>query len=578
MVSRWYIRAFRGDFDGISKRFGISKIAARVLVNRGMKTEADIEEYINAEKAELSNPELMYDLAKACGIIKEKIDAGKKIRIIGDYDVDGVCSTFILYDFFRRMGADISYVIPHRVQDGYGINVDIVDQAKADGIDTIITCDNGIVAYSQVSHAKDMGLTVLITDHHDLADQNKLPPADTVTNPKREDCNYPFKKLCGAGVVYQLISNYVEKYNNNPIFNKNEVERRYLSFAALATVCDVMELIGENRTLVKKGLKAIFNTDNIGLRALLEVSGLIEKEKITVHHCGFILGPMINASGRLESAVKAIKLFLEDDKNRAIAEAVELQQLNEERKEITEKSLLRAAEIAEKYVSDKVLVILVPDCHESIAGIVAGRIKERFYKPTLIFTYAERGIKGSGRSIEDYNMIMEISKCSDCFSKFGGHPMAAGFSLKGDTTDEQIEYLDKLRKMLNENTTLTEEELKPKIYFDMELPPYYVTESLIEELAMFEPFGTGNKAPTFAKRGVYVQSFKVLGKNENAVRLEFSDGADGQVYKAIWFGDARAFEAYFLNRIDKSLDIIYSPEINEYRGFRNIQFRILEYK
>ena len=553
MVSRWYMRAFRGDFDGISERFGISKIAARVLVNRGRNTDREIEEYIRAEEMELAAPSLMCDLVKACELLNDKIGTGKKIRVIGDYDVDGVCSTFILYDFFRSMGADISYVIPHRVQDGYGINIDIVDKAKSDGIDTIITCDNGIAAFTQVSHAKDIGLTVLITDHHDIPLNNELPPADTVTNPKREDCNYPFKGLCGAGVAYQLINYYADRYGETFNQSKKVVESKYLAFAALATVCDVMELIGENRTIVKKGLKAIYNTENVGLRALLTVSELADKEKITVYHCGFILGPMINASGRLESAVKAIKLFLENDRDRAISGAKELQELNNERKEITEEALLRAVEIAEspEYLKDKVLVILVPDCHESIAGIVAGRIKEKFYKPTLIFTYAERGIKGSGRSIEDYNMFEEISKCSDCFVKFGGHPMAAGFSLKGESTEEQMKYLIKLRKKLNENTSLTDDELKPKVF---------------------------NRPPTFAKRDILVQSFSIIGKNENAVRLEFTDGTDGRVYKGIWFGDAKGFESYFLSKGDRKLDIIYSPQINEYKRFRNIQFKIEEYR
>ena len=580
MTGRWYMRTIRGDFDGIASRFGISKIAARVLVNRGMDSDEDIDEYLNAGEKEMASPALMCDLVKACEILNNKIGEGKKIRIIGDYDVDGVCSTFILYDFFRSMGADISYVIPHRVQDGYGINIDIVDQAKNDGVDTIVTCDNGIAAYEQVKHAKEIGFTVLITDHHDIPINNELPPADTVTNPKREDCNYPFKGLCGAGVAYQLISYYAEKYGKNPEKLKIEIEKKYLAFTALATVCDVMELIGENRIIVKKGLKAIYNTENVGLRALLEVSGLVDKGEIAVYHCGFILGPMINASGRLESAVKAIRLFLENDRERALMAANELKELNNERKDITEQSLIRATEIAEspEYLNDKVLVILVPDCHESIAGIVAGRIKEKFYKPTLIFTYAERGIKGSGRSIEDYNMFEEISKCSECFSKFGGHPMAAGFSLKGETTEEQIEVLNKLRKMLNENTTLTEEELKPKIYFDMELPPGYVTEALIDELSRFEPYGTGNKAPSFARRDMYVQAYRIMGKNENVIKLELTDGTGGQLYNAIWFGDARGFEEYLLNKGEKKLDIIYSPQINEYKGFRNIQLKIEEYR
>ncbi|MGP1403335.1 MAG: single-stranded-DNA-specific exonuclease RecJ [Catonella sp.] len=580
MTGRWYMRTVRGDFDGIAVRFGISKIAARVLVNRGMSSDGDIDEYLNAEEKELASPELMRDLTNACEILNRKINEGKKIRIIGDYDVDGVCSTFVLYDFFKSMGADISYVIPHRVQDGYGINIDIVNKAKEDGIDTIVTCDNGIAAYEQVKHAKEIGLTVLITDHHDIPVDNDLPPADTVTNPKREDCSYPFKGLCGAGVAYQLINHYAEKYGNNSEKLKREIERKYLAFTALATICDVMELIGENRIIVKKGLKAIYNTENVGLRALLEVSGLIDREEITVYHCGFIIGPMINASGRLESAVKAIRLFLESDRERALSEANELQGLNNERKDITEQSLIKATEIAEssEYLNDKVLVILVPDCHESIAGIVAGRIKEKFYKPTLIFTYAERGIKGSGRSIEDYNMFEEISKCSDCFSKFGGHPMAAGFSLRGETTDEQLEVLNELRKRLNENTTLTEEQLKPKIYFDMELPPFYVSDKLIEELSSFEPYGNGNKQPAFARRNMQVQAYRIMGKNENVIKLELTDGGEGQVYNAIWFGDAKAFEEYLLSKDEKKLDIIYSPQINEYRGFRTIQLKIEEYR
>nr|WP_315104331.1 single-stranded-DNA-specific exonuclease RecJ [uncultured Catonella sp.] len=580
MAGRWYMRTIRGDFDGIAARFGISKIAARVLVNRGVNNDKDIDEYLNAGERKLSNPALMFDLVKACEILNKKISEGKKIRIIGDYDVDGVCSTFILYDFFRSMGADISYVIPHRVQDGYGINIDIVNKAKEDGIDTIMTCDNGIAAYEQIKHAKEIGLTVIVTDHHDIPLNNLLPPADTVTDPKREDCKYPFKGLCGAGVAYQLINYYAEKYGKASEILKKEIEKKYLAFTALATICDVMELIGENRIIVKKGLEAIYNTENVGLKALLEVSGLTDRAEITVYHCGFILGPMINASGRLESAVKAIELFLEKNREEALITAKELQELNNERKDITELSLIRAAEIAEspEYLNDKVLVILVPDCHESIAGIVAGKIKEKFYKPTLIFTYAERGIKGSGRSVEDYNMFEEISKCAECFSKFGGHPMAAGFSLKGETPKEQIKVLGNLRKKLNKNTTLTEEELKPKIYFDMELPPYYISEKLIDELSRFEPYGTGNKVPTFARRNMQVQAYKIMGKNENVIKLDLTDMGEGKVYNAIWFGDAKAFEEYLLNKTEKKLDIIYSPQINEYRGFRNIQLKIEEYR
>lgn len=580
MKERWFIKSFKGDFKRISDKYGISEITARLLVNRGIRTDTEIEEYLNAEKAELSEPSLMYDLDKACGILAESIKENNKIRIIGDYDVDGVCSAYILYDYFKNIGASVSFDIPDRVQDGYGINENIIDKAYSDGVEVIMTCDNGIAAYNQITHAKKLGLTVIVTDHHDIPIGTPLPPADAVTDPKREDCDYPFKGLCGAGVAYQLIRHFAKKYCKKKKFTLKDIEKRYLAFTALATVCDVMELKRENRTIVKKGLNAIRDTENTGLKALLKVAEIEDEEEIKVYYCGFILGPMINASGRLESAKKALELFLTDDMDEALLKAEKLKALNNERKDITEQSIRMAVEAAEseEYKDDKVLVILLSDCHESIAGIVAGRIKERFNKPSLIFTYAERGIKGSGRSIEEYNMFEEISKCSECFSKFGGHPMAAGFTLDGDTEEEQKANFYKLKKKLNENTKLNEEDLKPKVSFDMELPLVYATEELINEMSVLEPFGTGNPAPLFAKRDVYVQDMRILGKNRNVVKLTLTDMKDGKIYNGIIFEDSVSFTDYLNKKEGKKLDIIYRPEINEYNGRRSVQIKIENYR
>lgn len=577
MKERWFMRAIKGDFDGISKVFSISKITARVLVNRGISEKNDIGYFLEAEKRELPSPAPMKDLKEACTLLHKKIKEHKKIRIIGDYDVDGVCSTYILYDFFKRVGADISYAIPHRVHDGYGISFGLIDNSKSDGIDTLITCDNGIAAYEEVKYAKEMGLTVIITDHHDIPKDKPLPPADTVTDPKRSDCDYGFEGLCGAGVVYQLVNYYTELYPINGL-GKQAIEKRYIEVTALATICDVMELIKENRTIVKRGLKALKATENIGIRAMLEVSGLFDKEQITVYHCGFILGPMINASGRLKTAKKAIDLLLENDTKKALERAEELKTLNEDRKSITEVSSDMAFKIAtsSEYKKDTVLVIYLPECHESIAGIVAGRIKEKFYKPTIILTNGENGIKGSGRSIEDYNMFDELSRCSECFSKFGGHPMAAGLSLKGETRDEQLKNLEKLRTKLNKISTLTEEELTPRIYFDMELPPRFVTEALINEFKLLEPYGTGNKSPAFATKNLHVQNSKILGKNENVLKIEFTDEISGKIFEAIYFGEAKELENY-ISQKGKNINIIYIPQINEFNGRKTIQFKIENY-
>lgn len=579
MKEKWFIKNIDGDFNGIATRHGISPITARVLVNRGLKQDAEISEFLKAGEKELPNPSKMKELEKGVSLLAKKIEEGKKIRIIGDYDVDGVCSAFILFDYFKRFGADVSYEIPDRIQDGYGINLNIINNAKKEGIDTILTCDNGIAAYHEVSHAKSLGLSVIVTDHHDIPLTQPLPPADAVIDPKREDCEYGFDKLCGAGVALQFIR-YFNKKNKNNKMETEELEERYLGFAALATVCDVMELVGENRIIVKKGLEYIRDTKNVGLRALLRISGIEEYDKIGVYHCGFVLGPMVNASGRLESAKKALSLFLTEDMDRALMQAEELANLNNDRKFMTEDGVNLACKIAEspEYHEQKVLVIFVPNLHESIAGIVAGRVKEKYHKPTLILTRAERGVKGSGRSIEEYNMFEEISACAECFSKFGGHPMAAGFSMAGNNEEEQLESLKKLREKLNANTKLTEEDLLPKVHFDMVLPLMYATEGLAEELMALEPFGSGNPRPSFARKEVQVYDYKVFGKNQNVVKMELTDGVCCTTTEAIWFGDGEEFKTYLDSKPEKKLDIIFTPEINIYKDRKSVQIKITNFR
>ena len=601
MKEQWFIKAIKGDFDGIAKHFNVDPVTARLLVNRHLSDFDEIEAYINADMQRLSDPSLMKDLAKGCDIIAEKIKRGKKIRIIGDYDVDGVCSTYILYDAIKTAGGDVSYDIPDRIRDGYGLNGRLIEKAYNDGVDTILTCDNGIAALDQVKLAKDHGMTVIITDHHDIPLVKPLPAADAVVDPKQKDCDYPFKGLCGAGVAYQFVRYLLISLLK--CCTDEDIKDRYLGFAALATVCDVMELVGENRTIVKKGLSYIKNTGNIGLSALIDVCSLTDKvtgerSDISVYNCGFVIGPCINACGRLDSALKVMELFTCTDTDAAVRLAEELRSHNDERKSLTEEGFEKACAFAEadENKSNKVLVLYVPDCHESIVGIVAGRIKEKYHKPTLILTKAERGIKGSGRSIEEYNMFEEFSKCADLFSKFGGHPMAAGLSIKGDTLTEQSVNVRELNRRLNEETSLTDEDLTPKVHFDMVLPFSYITEKLVSEWSILEPYGNGNDTPLFARKDIHVKGMRVLGKNRNVVRLLAADGDTGTLYTLIKFGDAddfladlslKAGEECVKEKLDAfgrpagediCIDIVYYPQINVYNGNKNIQMVIDTYR
>ena len=572
-MAKWFVYAKKADFKAIGEAYGIDQVIARVIRNRNICTKEQFDMYLSDSLEGMHMPELLKDADKAVDIIISKIEQKKKIRIIGDYDIDGICSTTILYKALKETGAEVDYAVPHRINDGYGINETLIDAAIADGVDTILTCDNGIAAINQVEYAKSHNLTVIITDHHDITFEENgtqkryiYPKADAIVNPKRDDCGYPFKMLCGAAVAYKLVEvlykkRWLSEYNKY----KSSLDE-YRQFAAIATIGDVVDLIDENRILVKNGLRSIANTKNIGLRALIDICK-IDINKLTPYSVGFVIGPCLNASGRLDTAKNAIELFLEADENTAKSKAMELYAFNEERKGMTESELSKALKIIDetKIKNDKVLVIYLPECHESIAGIIAGRIKELYYRPTFVITDAKDGAKGSGRSIEGYNMFEEITKCAGLLTKFGGHPMAAGISLDKDKIDE-------FRKRLNKNQTLTEQQLEPVVWIDVPMPLNYVTYTLVEQLSVLEPFGKGNEKPVFADKDLIVKSVNIIGKKSNVLKLML-EAQDGSVFEAIQF-------MYDGNKpqVGQKIAITYYPDINEFRGKRNLQFIIKEWK
>lgn len=580
------MKNIRADYSKIANQCGISRITARLLVNRGISCKNSIENFLHPEISKLYDTENMNDLKKAAEILKSKINLKSKIRIIGDYDVDGVASTYILYKSLKRCGADVDYDIPDRVKDGYGINERIIKKANDDGRDTILTCDNGIAAADSIKYAKSLGMTVIVTDHHDIPfteDENGnrkfvLPDCDAVVDLKRDDCTYEFKDLCGAGVSFKLES---EMYKEMGI-SKDECTE-FIEIAALASVCDAVDIVSQNRIFVKYGLKLINNTKNVGLKALINQTGLNGKE-ITAYHLGFIIGPCINASGRLDTAKKGLKLLITDDEKEAEKLSLELHDLNEERKDMTEKGIEKAVQAIENsnIKDDKVFVIYIKDVHESIAGIVAGRIKERYNRPTIILTKSEDEVKGSGRSVEGYNMFEELIKCKDLLLKFGGHPMAAGMSLK----EENVELL---RNRLNKLTKLNEDDLIPKVVLDMRLPLDYITFDVINDLSMLEPFGKANLKPLFGDKNVNMIKGRIVGKNKNVLSLNMRT-AKGKYVRGIYFGDIGEFEKtvcekYSSSELDKlykglendvCLDIAFYPSINEYNGSKYINIVIQE--
>ena len=570
MNSKWMVYAKKADFKQIASEYGIDQVLARIIRNRDICGSKDIDMYLNGNLNDIHNPHSMKDADKFVDIITKKIEEHKPVRIIGDYDIDGICSIYILFCGLKAAGADVDYVVPHRINDGYGINEHLIDNAINEGIDTIVTCDNGIAAYNQVRYAKDNGITMIVTDHHDvpfeIKDDKKVyivPPADAVINPKQADCDYPFKLLCGAGVAYKLISLLYDRLG----LDKKELED-YIEFMAIATVGDIVDLIDENRIVVKYGLKHIAHTKNTGLRALIEECQL-DINNISSYHIGFVIGPCLNASGRLDTARQAIELMLCKDNEKAHNMAKELIALNNERKSMTEQETQKAIELVENtgLLKDRVLVIYLKDCHESIAGIIAGRIKERYYRPTFVITNAEDGAKGSGRSIEGYNMYEEINKCKNVLTKYGGHPMAAGLSLA-------ISDIDIFRKMLNDNAILTDEDLIPKMWIDVPMPVSYANIRLVNQLKLLEPFGKGNEKPVFADRNLYVKTASVIGKNKNVLRCQL-ETEDGTYAPAVQFGINNIDD---IPRAGMRISIIYYPDINTFNGIMSLQIIIKEWK
>lgn len=570
----------KADFEQIGKNFQIDPVIARIIRNRDITTEEEIQRYLKGTLEDLHSPWLMKDMEKAVNIIKEKIEGGKRIRVIGDYDIDGVNATYILLKGLKRCNALVDMDIPDRMKDGYGINENLINAAKEAQIDTIITCDNGIAAINQIAYAKQLNMTVIITDHHDIpfeevdgVKRELYPPADAIVNPKQSDCNYPFDRICGAVVALKLVQALYETYN----IAKEEYDPLYEN-AALATIGDVMDLVDENRIIVKEGLKRINKTENKGLGSLITLNNLTAGS-ITSYHIGFVIGPCINAGGRLDTAKRALELLTSDTTEEAGSLAGDLKNLNDSRKALTLKGLEHALHIIEttKIKDDKVLIVYLEECHESLAGIIAGRIRENYNKPVLVFTEGEGCAKGSGRSIEAYNMFEELSKFKELYHKFGGHPMAAGLSLPK-------ENIDVLREKLNQETSLTEEDFVAKIMIDVPMPIHYITEELIEQLELLEPFGKANEKPTFAEKNLKILSARILGKNQNVLKLQIQNEAK-KTLDALYFGNIEKFNTFIVSKYTERekenmyagkenkirLSFTYYPSINEYNGNRTIQ-------
>ena len=569
MKSNWRVYTKKADFKAIGERFGIDQVMARIIRNRGLEMDEQINMYLNGTVDDMHSPHLLKDADKCVDILTDKIHAGKKIHIIGDYDIDGICSTTILYKGLKAAGADVTFAVPDRIIDGYGINENLIDDAYNNGTDTIITCDNGIAAIEQIKYAKEKGMTVIVTDHHDIPFDfvdgekiHKVPRADAIVNPKQEDCPYPFDKLCGAGVAFKVIKILYEKCGLNPIGLEE-----YAELMAIATIGDVVDLSDENRVIVKYGLKHLEVTTNIGIRALVEACEL-EIDKISSYHIGFVIGPCLNATGRLDSARRAIELLLTTDMEDARNKALELRTLNVERKDITEEYAAIAIEQVEntELKDDKVLVVYLPDCHESVAGIIAGRVREKFYRPSIVITKAEDGAKGSGRSIEGYNMFEEISKCGKLLNKYGGHPMAAGISL-------DIDKIDEFRKALNDNQTMTEKDLTPTVWIDVPMPVDYVDIKLIKQFDKLQPFGKDNEKPVFADRNLTVRQSAVIGKNKNVLRCQL-ESEHGKLVTAIKF----KLDGQEIPEAGRKISMVYYPDINEYNGIVSVQFRIEDWR
>lgn len=565
------VAAKQADFKGIGERFGIDQVTARIIRNRDVIGEKAIEKYLHGSRKDFYSPWLLKDMEKAVAILQEKIENRNRIRIIGDYDIDGVMSTYILLESLRGLGCDVDMMIPNRITDGYGINEHLIEQAWQEGRDTIITCDNGIAAVTQIRKAKDLGMTVIVTDHHevpfeDLEGERKeiLPPADAIVNPKQKACSYPFAGLCGAVVAMKVMEALYEK-----MAPEVDLVDKMLPFAGIATIGDVMDLQDENRILVKEGLQRLHHTTNLGLQELIRVNNL-EPENISPYHIGFILGPCLNASGRLDTAKRALQLLLADSREEAAVLAGDLKNLNESRKEMTAQGLEKAIEQVEStsMMEDTVLVVFLPECHESLAGIIAGRLRERYHKPSFVLTRGEEGVKGSGRSIESYSMYEKLCECKEYLTKFGGHPMAAGLSL-------EEENVERFRRKLNEQSGLTEEDLVEKVTIDVPMPIHYIRKDLVQELSLLEPFGKGNEKPLFAQKNLWISQMRVFGKNRNVVKMRLTD-ENGYPMDGVYFGNGDEFAEE--GRGKRKISIVYYPDINMYQGRESLQVIIRHYQ
>lgn len=570
-MQKWRVYSKKADFDAIGSRFNIDPVTARIIRNRDVTDMENVDMYLNGTLDRLHDPMMMKDMDKAVSVIASSIRDNKHIRIIGDYDIDGICSIYILFKGLKICGADVDYEVPDRIADGYGINENLIKQAYEAGVEVIITCDNGIAAASQIDYANELGMTVVITDHHDVpyeeTDNGRryiIPKAAAVVDPKQNDCRYPFKMLCGAGIAYKFIDCMVKEFQTG-----DSVMPELLQFAAIATVGDIVDLLDENRIIVKEGLKLIANTENYGLNALMAVTG-VSRESINAYHIGFVLGPCLNASGRLDSAKRALKMLVTDDRAEAERHAGELKDLNEERKKLTSEAVDKAVDMVENssLKDDKVLVIFLPDCHESIAGIVAGRIREKYYKPVIVLTRGEQEAKGSARSIESYNMFEKLSECKDLFTRFGGHPMAAGLSLPEENIPE-------FRRRINEHCNLSEEDLTETVWIDVPMPLEYINEKLILELGGLEPFGKANPKPVFADKNISIRNIRAIGKDKQYTRMTIAKDS-GIVIDAVGFFPCTELETVY-NKNGR-ISCTYYPEINEFRDKKQIQVCVTGYR
>ena len=574
-MEKWFVTMKKADFNGIAEKYQISPIIARLMRNRDVIGDEAIDFYLNGTVEDLYDGLLMKDMDRAVDILKEKIEEGKKIRVIGDYDIDGVNATYILQQGLAGLGADVDTDIPDRIKDGYGLNQMLIDRALEDDVDTIITCDNGIAAMSEIAYGKENGMTIVVTDHHEvpyLEENGKkkylLPPADAVVDPHRADCEYPFKGLCGAAVAYKLVE-VLYRVSGKSEQEVEHLQDNLMENVAIATIGDVMDLVGENRVFVKKGLELLKTTKNEGFHALMQCTG-VDTANLNTYHIGFVLGPCINAGGRLDTAKRALELLNASNRREAVTLAADLKELNDSRKEMTEEGVEEAVRQIESssWKDDQVLVVYLPKCHESIAGIIAGRIKERYYRPTFVLTRGETGVKGSGRSIEAYDMFAEMSRCRELFTKFGGHKLAAGLSLE----EENVEVF---RKRINELADLTEDDLQMKVSIDMRLPFPYINEELIHELKILEPFGKGNGKPLFAESKLRVIQPRIFGKNRNVLKCRLEDQQGNQM-EAVYFGEVEDC----LQQMEKKqiMSFTYYPTVNEYMGKRTIQLTIVNYQ